>query len=650
MSILIFDECALVILTLFIITILVRKELTERSNKILFLLLIAALLSVLGDFLGAHIGNVYAGSTRWSIIMVYLCNYLYFISHNLILPLYLLYVFSSTEMWHVYTKPGKYRCLLVIPYVVDIIVLILNVWAIDVFSVSEKGTYVRGPWLAILYIMAAIYGMWALNVLISNRKVINKDILTVLLFLYVVIVLSLLIQLINSNMLVEGFAIALSVLFYMVIARRKNSLIDHESGAFKYNEGIESVMKGLALNKSFSIVLFKIVNHANIRLYLGANAYGDFLKLVTNNIKQLSKEYQLVGQFYHMENGLFGFMVETQEEKTISAFAQSIFDSLNRTIPMGDFKIVTSADVCTVKCPEDTTEFSTILNLSTTFHEYMPDKRKVYAFSELKEIKDFGIHSEMDTIIKRALEHDGLKVDFQPIYSVADKRFTAAEALVKIRDREFGEISPGLFIPYAETDGSIHAIGDYVLDRVMRFIAEADLVSLGISYVSVNLTQSQCQAPDLVEKVSDLLEKYQVSPTSICFEIHESESANNSVLQDANIYELHQMGIRISLDGYGSGYSDVRRITRLPIDQVKLDRKLVGEVEESEMWIVVRESIKMLQELGKEILIVGIETESVARRFTELNADLLQGCNLLQGFYYCNPLTEEKFLEIIDQT
>ena len=238
---------------------------------------------------------------------------------------------------------------------------------------------------------------------------------------------------------------------------------------------------------------------------------------------------------------------------------------------------------------------------------------------------------------------------YQPIYSILERRFVAAEAFIRLRDEVYGLVAPSMFIAAAEINGTIHAIGDFVLEDVFRFISVTDFESLGLECIQVNMSTSQCIEINLVDKISTLMDKYHIIPERINFEITESAVDFDPDVVDQNINRLHGMGIHFALDDYGTGYSNVKRVTTLPVDIVKLDKTFVDGVDDPQMWIMVQDTIKMLKQMGKKVLVEGVEEEKVVRKFMDLGADYIQGCEYLQGYYFCRPLPERDFIEFMQE-
>ncbi|MGN1083953.1 MAG: EAL domain-containing protein [Lachnospiraceae bacterium] len=254
------------------------------------------------------------------------------------------------------------------------------------------------------------------------------------------------------------------------------------------------------------------------------------------------------------------------------------------------------------------------------------------------------LRNEIDGIISNAIAGNRFRMYYQPIYSVKEKRFLSAEALIRLQDETYGFISPELFIPAAEKNGTILQIGDFVLEEVCRFLAECGKEGLPIDYIELNLSMTQCMQKNLPEKVLYYLEKYHLKPEQINLEITETAANTAQDIVEENIQSLSEREIYFSLDDYGTGYSNISRIMSLPFRIVKLDKSLADKVDDPRIKIVLRNTIRMLKEIGTEIVVEGVETKEGVRQFTEL------GCDFIQGYYFSKPLPESEFVKFIRES
>lgn len=159
----------------------------------------------------------------------------------------------------------------------------------------------------------------------------------------------------------------------------------------------------------------------------------------------------------------------------------------------------------------------------------------------------------MEQLIINAIENDWVEVYYQPIYSTEERRFTAAEALMRIKDENGKIIPPGIFIDVAENNGMILRLGEMVFEKVCRFIRENQIRQYGLQYIEVNLSVIQCAYEQLADDYIRIMEENSLSPDLINLEITESASvsAKKSLLE--NMQSLMSYGVRFSLDDFGTG-------------------------------------------------------------------------------------------------
>jgi len=216
-------------------------------------------------------------------------------------------------------------------------------------------------------------------------------------------------------------------------------------------------------------------------------------------------------------------------------------------------------------------------------------------------------------------------------------RVVGAEALIRWRDPELGEISPGEFIPVAEESGFIIAIGDWVLRRAVTQAA-AWCAAGSPTTVSVNVSALQFQQPGFVDGVAQVLSEAELPAHLLELELTESiliQDAREAMLR---LQALAQLGVKLAIDDFGTGYSSLAYLKRFPIGRLKIDRTFISGLpgEESDAAIV-QAIIQMGRALRLEIIAEGVETEA-QRRFLQQ-----AGCDLYQGFLYAPALDVPAF-------
>ncbi len=646
--ILYYDVCAIIIFLLVIISCMLKRMFHGRTNVLFYVLISAMMIATVADFGGAYIEN-YAAHNETNRVLESLCQYFYFGTHNLLLPIYLPFVYSNIGMWHEFRRNRKVRALWLSVIIINAVVLLSNIVYPWVFYVTPDIVYTRRTGIVVFYVTALTLMVFELYVLHKYRKIIKKDKLILMVLLFPITVAGICIQAVRPNDLIEMFSISIALLLFSLIVRREEEMLDPITGARKYVACHESVKKALSTGTPTYMLLIKLVNYKNIRMYLGQELLNEFLRVQVEEMNAYARPVSFDGELYYLEDGLFAAISDADDYDMVKNYAVRIRDHFADKLMLKSFSVLVDARICILKCPDDIDNFNTLYTFSSTFHKILPDTREVMHYPDYVNERDFKIKNELDDIIDRAIASRSFEMYYQPIYSITEKRFVAAEAFIRMRDEEYGMISPGLFISAAETSGAIHAIGDFVLEDVCRFISANDFEKIGLECIEVNMSTSQCIEMNLVEKVTKLLERYSLKPSLLSLEITESAVDFDPDVVDQNIARLNELGVRFSLDDYGTGYSNVRRVTTLPVEIVKLDKTFVEGVDDPQMWIMVQETIKMLKQMGKKVLIEGVEEEKVVHLFTELGADYIQGCEYLQGYYFCRPLPEKDFLEFMQK-
>ena len=260
------------------------------------------------------------------------------------------------------------------------------------------------------------------------------------------------------------------------------------------------------------------------------------------------------------------------------------------------------------------------------------DRTEVFD-AELAEVSSRrqSVHEQLH----HALEHDGLRVHFQPIVAIDTERCVAAEALLRVHDDEGALLSPAEFVEAAESSGLISRLGLRVLratcDQLAAWGARGD--ELLPHEVSVNVSPRQLADPDLAGQVEEVLAASGVAPEHLCLEITESILISAQPTVDRTISRLRDLGVCIGLDDFGTGQSSLGYLKRFPLDFVKIDRSLVAGlgVHENDTAIV-RATVELAHNLGLVVTAVGVESEE------QLEALAILGCDRAQGYLFAPAL------------
>ena len=221
---------------------------------------------------------------------------------------------------------------------------------------------------------------------------------------------------------------------------------------------------------------------------------------------------------------------------------------------------------------------------------------------------------------------------YQPQYFAGNNRLRGVEALIRWRDKDGKMISPAVFIPIAEKNGTIVTIGNWVIEESVRHYSEWKRKYGYPMVLSINISAIQYKRDDFVSQVLSVLNKYDVSPGEIELEITESVLIDDLSEVKDKLYMLREYGIKVSLDDFGTGFSSLSYLKGLPIDTLKIDKSFIDNVVEDDSSRIITEAmVSMVSKLGFETIAEGVETKEQYDYLRDI------GCDAIQGFLLGKP-------------
>ncbi len=262
----------------------------------------------------------------------------------------------------------------------------------------------------------------------------------------------------------------------------------------------------------------------------------------------------------------------------------------------------------------------------TFYHESF---RKRSSKEEIDEIND-------------ALANNEFVVYYQPKFNLTTRRFISSEALVRWDSKKYGLLLPSKFIPIVEQAGLIHEIDTFVFKRVCEDLNEAKRKGRRILPVSINFSLYEFYSSEFLNSIMALLERYQINPSYIEIEITEATSRANAFTAISIIKKLRDRGIRVLMDDFGVGFSNIGNLRKIPFDAVKIDKSFIDDITtDLKSRAIVKFLIELCQANDLEVIAEGVDDKEQVEILKKLK------CNTIQGFYYSKALPYkeyEKFL------
>ena len=635
-----FDICAIIILTVLLVSLVARKMIKGNSYTSFMFILIVSLLTAGIDLLCSLYATVLP-RTQSNLAFRYVIHCLYFIFRNFAPLAYVAYIISVSSSWILFKENKMQTVILFAPYGLLFLLVSTNIFTGLVFSFDEEMLYQRGEGIFFLYAVAAFYLIYAIYYLLRCRTLFSKSQFVALTAMIPITLLSIVIQMLYPRLLVEMFATSIACLILSITIQSPENLIDQDTGLFNRQTYLFETRRNFILNRKMNIVFVGLQNFKDLQVILNYSGFSAMLKNVAEALELIKRESKLLSDIFYLKNGLFAFISYEHDLSKTKEIAQKFHDFMVQTMKIEQLEIKIIPRVCYFQTPKDIDSYDSLISFGKFHQVLLPNSKTFVDVSGLNFKKELFLHNDLNDIVADAIINRKFEVYYQPIYSVKEKRFVSAEALIRLKHEKYGFISPELFIPAAEKNGMILQIGDFIFDEVCRFIGSDEFRQLNLNFIEINLSVAQCLEADLAEKVKGYLTKYNISPSMINLEITERESIKDQSVFDHNMQKLVDMGIDFSLDDYGTGYSNIRRIANLPLKVVKIDKSFVDEISSPTMQSIVESTVHMLQELNKEIVVEGVEKAETARRFVELD------CDYLQGYYFSRPLPIPDFISTV---
>jgi diguanylate cyclase (GGDEF)-like protein len=311
--------------------------------------------------------------------------------------------------------------------------------------------------------------------------------------------------------------------------------------------------------------------------------------------------------------------------------AQGAIDALNVPFDIGGPQVSVGASIGITSFPRDGGDFETILvNADLAMYAAKQCGRNSHTRFTAVLAEQAKKRIRLENELKVAIRERGLTVYYQPKVECRSGRICGVEALVRWRHPELGFISPAAFLPIAQEIGLIGEIDKFVIGRAIEEINS--LIKGGIHLqLAVNVTASEIESPDFLKSIAELVTQANFPPSSFELEITESDALQNPETVRRNVATIRQLGVRLAIDDFGAGYSNLATLARLPIDTLKLDRALVSGVgTDREKEGIVRVALRLANELGLDSVAEGVETADEYRFIAA------EGANMVQGFF-CSP-------------
>ncbi len=412
---------------------------------------------------------------------------------------------------------------------------------------------------------------------------------------------------------------------------------------FMLNDKITCLFNLAQRNNTPLTLMFLDLDHfKNINDTLG-HAIGDQLLIETaKRLKSAIREEDLVSRIGSDE---FILVFPNTDAERAMNMAMELIETVSMPALFEDHELVITPTIGIAIYPNDGEEFETLIKNADTAM-YMAKKYNRNTFNFFTE--EMQVHLErklkIANAMRHALERNEMQVHYQPQVSAMDGHTIGAEALLRWNHPELGTISPSEFIPLAENNGQILAIGEWVLRTAIRQMKVWQNEGLAPMIVAVNMSALQFKQPNLIEMIIDMLDEAQLAHEHLELELTEAITMDDPQTAISIMNQFHSQGIRMSIDDFGTGYSSLSYLKQFKVYKLKIDQSFVRNLEDdSDDRSIVRSIIDLSKNMGMETIAEGVETAE------QLEFLRLHGCNEIQGYYFSKALPADEFASFAKQ-
>ncbi len=518
---------------------------------------------------------------------------------------------------------------------------ILLVFPVDVYvDLETDSLYTTGVPVLVTYLFCFVYITSSFVVLFTHKADIPYRKRRAVYGWLGCWILAAVIQGLNNRLLVVSFAMSVGCVYMYSKIENPDYNLEFSYNIFNRRAFGHMMDDILRFKKHRAMIAFRIANVTTIREIFGNTTSRRFTEIIVDYIKTIPGVF-----VFALEDDMFALItkddmipdnVDEMVDKMVKRFAQSW--EVNESRIASDVNIVYFYDA---------SYFGETREVEEVLHYFLSDAHKKNLPSLLIDDDELEARKrsiEVQHALEWALSNDGVEMFYQPIYDIKAGRFSALEALVRIRDENGNLIMPAEFIEFAEKNGKILELGEQIFKSVCRFIQQNKIEKYGIEYVEVNLSVVQCMQDDLAKTYMEIMSEYNVPPHRINLEITETAAVNSKTTLKENMNSLLAYGNTFSLDDYGTGYSNLIYIIQMPLHIIKIDRTLtLSYMGSLKAKTATEYTVEMAHALGLKIVVEGIETEEQYLAFKKL------GVEYIQGYYFSKPLSKERVLSFVQE-
>lgn len=402
----------------------------------------------------------------------------------------------------------------------------------------------------------------------------------------------------------------------------------------KLREQMEARFDHATLPEPAALIFIDIDHFKDVNDTLGHSVGDSFLKEIAARITSVVWDIDIVCRHGGDE---FVVVLAGADGPRAQAVAEALLARLSLPVRVDGVTLPASASIGISLCPDNGTDSATLMrNADTAMYRAKGEGRSTFRFFADEMNRMAQDRLLLGALLRDAVGNQQIRLAYQPQIDAQTGTVAGVEALARWTHPALGAIPPSRFIPLAEETGLIEEIGQQCLNEACAQLRRWDEAGFDVPHVAVNVSAIQFRNPAFAATVSLALEANGLAPARLTVEVTESVMMDPASVANAN--DLRRIGVTISMDDFGTGFSSLSHLARLPVSELKIDRSFMADLEENEaVQGLVTAVIRIGETLKLRVVAEGVETLA-QRRFLEA-----LGCDVLQGFLFAEPMSPQQF-------
>ena len=415
------------------------------------------------------------------------------------------------------------------------------------------------------------------------------------------------------------------------------------NGTVLYNRSeLQAVFSQLQPREEYSLLHFNV---KKFRYFLGRYDHETGEELLQQILKTFTKGLKKGQYLLYTGGDDFIFLIhEWRKKKIIDELIQRDYKGYELKDSRFFNKVFFSMGVCRLRdFPEADFEtcclYAWLARITSKEHE---KKSSDFKFFTRKQLQEFQMRSQLEVKTVEACRKETYAVYIQPKVDAKTLKICGGEALLRWFDEDGTMIPLSLFLPVLNENSYIRYVDQMVFELVCKMIQESIQKGMKMVPISFNLSKASFEDEPFMQEYMEVFQQFDIPKEYIEFELLESISMDNSDKLIKVVNTIHKAGFRCALDDFGSGYSSMSVLARVPIDIIKLDRSLFqNPYRDIDKFLIVDGLLDILHHFPVQIVAEGVEDETVAEHMRQ------HGCDMIQGFYYYRPMPMDEFQRLI---